>query len=163
MISKTDFIGSFMAKSERTSEFGMHRRCTQQPCQASIVLLFYIYQRYLQKSVRAALREEVMLEVRRAQVFQVFQLRVCQLLQRPLSASLFEETSSTQMIKFSVIEFLKANGLQLHKSLSSGGFSVEMFQRTEPNSTTPSRHSREVRSQMTDYQQLDDQGSRRMF
>jgi hypothetical protein len=31
---------------------------------ASIVLLFYIYQRYLQKSVRAALREEVMLEVR---------------------------------------------------------------------------------------------------
>ena len=125
------------------------------------MLLFYIYQRYLQKSVRAALREEVMLEVRRAQVFQ---LRVCQLLQRPFSASPFEETSSTQMRKFSVIEFLKANGLQLHKSLSSGGFSVGMFQRTEPNSTTPSRHSREVRSQMTDYQQLDDnQGSRRMF
>ena len=126
------------------------------------MLLFYIYQRYLQKSVRAALREEVMLEVRRAQLF--FQLRVCQLLQRPFSASPFEETSSTQMMKFSVIEFLKANGLQLHKSLSSGGFSVGMFQRTEPNSTTPSRHSREVRSQMTDYQQLDDnQGSRRMF
>ena len=71
-----------------------------------------------------------MLEVRRAQVFQ---LRVCQLLQRPFSASLFEETSSTQMIKFSVIEFLKANGLQLHKSLSSGGFSVGIFQRKESN------------------------------